>query len=158
MVKNPPAIQETWVQSLWWEDPWRRAWQPIPVCLPGEYLWTEEPGGLWSTRSQRVGPTERLTTTHSTVCFKNSLIYVAFLSNIEMLSWQIFKNTVTLVTFKRQKACIRWLKEREGSSYWLFQEQTSKRCWVSLLGHITQSCPTDPISPTLVPSQDSGTW
>ena len=28
-VKNPPAMQETWVQSLGWEDPWRRAWQPI---------------------------------------------------------------------------------------------------------------------------------
>ena len=36
MVKNPPAVQETWVQSLGWEDPWRRAWQPTPVFLPGE--------------------------------------------------------------------------------------------------------------------------
>ena len=26
--------------------PWRRAWQPTPVFLPGESLWTEEPGGL----------------------------------------------------------------------------------------------------------------
>ena len=25
LVKNPPAMQETWVQSLGWEDPWRRA-------------------------------------------------------------------------------------------------------------------------------------
>ena len=30
-VKNPPAMWETWVQSLGWEDPWRRAWQPTPV-------------------------------------------------------------------------------------------------------------------------------
>ena len=36
MVKNLPAMQETWVQSLGWEDPWRRAWQPTPVFLPGE--------------------------------------------------------------------------------------------------------------------------
>ena len=36
MVKNPPAIQETQVQSLGQEDPWRRAWQPTPVFLPGE--------------------------------------------------------------------------------------------------------------------------
>ena len=34
-----------------WEDPlvgkipWRRAWQPTPVFLPGESPWTEEPGG-----------------------------------------------------------------------------------------------------------------
>ena len=36
-------------------DPWvgnipcKRAWQPTPVFLPGEFPWTEEPGGLWST-------------------------------------------------------------------------------------------------------------
>ena len=26
--------------------PWRRAWQPTPVFLPGEPPWTGEPGGL----------------------------------------------------------------------------------------------------------------
>ena len=31
------------------------AWQPTPVFLPGESLWTEEPGRLQSTGSQRVG-------------------------------------------------------------------------------------------------------
>ena len=39
MVKNLPAMQETyemWVRSLGQEDPWRRAWQPTPVFLPGE--------------------------------------------------------------------------------------------------------------------------
>ena len=41
--------------SLGWEDPWRRAWQPTPVLLPGESLWTEEPTGLQFMRSQRVG-------------------------------------------------------------------------------------------------------
>ena len=35
--------------------PWRRSWQPIPVFLPGESPWTEEPGGLPSTGSKRVG-------------------------------------------------------------------------------------------------------
>ena len=30
--------------------PWRRGWQPTSVLLPGESLWTEEPGGLQSTR------------------------------------------------------------------------------------------------------------
>ena len=29
-------MQEMWVQSLGWEDPWRRKWQPTPVFLPGE--------------------------------------------------------------------------------------------------------------------------
>ena len=30
------------------------AWQPTPVFLPGEFPWTEEPGGLQSMGSQRV--------------------------------------------------------------------------------------------------------
>ena len=29
-------MQETWVQFLGWEDPWRRKWQPTSVFLPGE--------------------------------------------------------------------------------------------------------------------------
>ena len=29
-------MQETWVQSLGWKIPWRRAWQPVPVFLPEE--------------------------------------------------------------------------------------------------------------------------
>ena len=35
--------------------PWRKAWQPTPVFLPGESPWTEEPGRLQSMRSRRVG-------------------------------------------------------------------------------------------------------
>ena len=35
-VKNLPGAQETWVQSLSGEDPWRRNWQPTPVFLPGK--------------------------------------------------------------------------------------------------------------------------
>ena len=36
VVKNPPAMQETWVQSLGREDLWSRAQQPIPEFLTGE--------------------------------------------------------------------------------------------------------------------------
>ena len=36
MVKNLPAMPETWVQSLGWEDPLGK-WQPAPVFLPGEF-------------------------------------------------------------------------------------------------------------------------
>ena len=41
----------TWVRKI----PWRRAWQPAPVFLAGESPWTEEPGGLQTLGSQRVG-------------------------------------------------------------------------------------------------------
>ena len=36
MVKRLPTMQETRVQSLGREDPWRRIWQPTPVLLPGK--------------------------------------------------------------------------------------------------------------------------
>ena len=54
-VKNPPAMQKTWLLSLGWEDPLEEAWQPTAVSLPGESPWTEEPGGLQSMGLQKVG-------------------------------------------------------------------------------------------------------
>ena len=41
---------DPWVGKI----PWRRAWQPTPVFLPGESPWTEDPSGLQSIASQRV--------------------------------------------------------------------------------------------------------
>ena len=55
IVKNSSAMNDTWVQTLGWENPWRRAWQPTPVFLPGESPWTEELGRLQSIGSQRIG-------------------------------------------------------------------------------------------------------
>ena len=46
LVKNQPAVQETLVQFLGWEDPWRRERLPTLVFMPGESPWTEEPGRL----------------------------------------------------------------------------------------------------------------
>ena len=36
MVKNLPAVQETWVGSLGWEDPLEKGMPPTPVFLPGK--------------------------------------------------------------------------------------------------------------------------
>ena len=55
MVKNPPAIQETWVQFLDWEDPLEEDMATKFSILPWRIPWTEEPHGLQSMRSQRVG-------------------------------------------------------------------------------------------------------
>ena len=46
LVKNLPAMQETWVPSLGWEDPLEGDMATIPVFLPGKSPWTEEPCGL----------------------------------------------------------------------------------------------------------------
>ena len=45
MVKNPPAMQETWVQSLGQEDPLRKEWLPTPVFLPEEFHGQRSPWG-----------------------------------------------------------------------------------------------------------------
>ena len=36
MVKNPPAMKDAQIQSLGWEDPLEKPWQPTPVFLPAE--------------------------------------------------------------------------------------------------------------------------
>ena len=51
MVKNPPAIWESWVRSLDWEDPLEEGMQPTPVFLPGESPWTEKPTVRGVTKS-----------------------------------------------------------------------------------------------------------
>ena len=45
LVKNPPAMWKTWVQSLGWEIPWRRERLPTPVFWPGEFHELYSPWG-----------------------------------------------------------------------------------------------------------------
>ena len=55
-VKNSPAIQdtqETWVQSLDQEDPLEKGMATHSSILSWEIPWTEEPGGLQATGSQK---------------------------------------------------------------------------------------------------------
>ena len=54
MVKNPPAIQETWVRSLGQEGPLEKGMATHSSILDWRIPWTEEPGGLQSMGSQRV--------------------------------------------------------------------------------------------------------
>ena len=54
MVRNLPAMQETWVQSLGWEDPLERRMATPSSILTWRITWTEEPGGLQSMGLQRV--------------------------------------------------------------------------------------------------------
>ena len=55
MVKNPPAMQETWVPSLGREDPLEEEMETHSSILAWRVSWTEEPGRLQSRVSQRVG-------------------------------------------------------------------------------------------------------
>ena len=55
MVKNMPAIQETQVRFLGQKDPLEKEMATHSSILAWRIPWTEEPGGLRSTGSQRVG-------------------------------------------------------------------------------------------------------
>ena len=74
-----------WVGKI----PWRRAWQPTPVFLPGESSRTEEPGGLQSIGSKRVR--HDWATKHSTQAFNklmnllNLSLFYCFRNNSQVL-------------------------------------------------------------------------
>ena len=54
-VKNLPAVQETQVRSLGWEDPLEKEMATHSSIFAWKMSLTEEPGGLQSMGSQRVG-------------------------------------------------------------------------------------------------------
>ena len=55
VVKRQPAMRETWVGSLGWEDPLEEEMAPHSSTLAWKIPWTEEPGRLHSMELQRVG-------------------------------------------------------------------------------------------------------
>ena len=57
LVKNPPALQETWVLSLAQEDPLKKEMATHSSILAWEILRTEEPDGSQSTGLQELDTT-----------------------------------------------------------------------------------------------------
>ena len=55
MVKNPPVMQETRIWSLGWKDPLEKRLATHSSIFVWRIPWTEEPGGLQSMGSQKVG-------------------------------------------------------------------------------------------------------
>ena len=62
--KESPAMWETWVRSLGWEDLLEEEMATLSSILAWRIPWTEEPGGLQSMGSQRVRH-DRMTNTHT---------------------------------------------------------------------------------------------
>ena len=54
-IKPLPAMRETRVRSLGWEDPLEKEMATHSGTLAWKILWTEDPGRLWSMGLQRVG-------------------------------------------------------------------------------------------------------
>ena len=69
-VKNPPVMQETQVQSLGLKDPLEKEMATYPRILAWRIPWTEEPGGLQSMRSKRIG--------HNSVTNTYTYVYILF--------------------------------------------------------------------------------
>ena len=86
VVKNLPAMQETWIQFLVRKVPWRRAWHPTAVFLP------EESHGQRSLAGYSLYGHKELGTTEATV-------YVCVCIYIHIL---IILSTYVLYTNKRE--------------------------------------------------------
>ena len=59
-LKCLPAMWETWVRSLGWEDPLEKEMETHSSILAWRIPWTEELGGLQSTGRKELDMTERL--------------------------------------------------------------------------------------------------
>ena len=86
MVKNLPAMQETWVWSLGQEDPLEEGMATHSSTLTWKILWTEEPGGLQSMGLQRVGHDWAAEHTHTSHFISSkTFIFIHFsISKLEM--------------------------------------------------------------------------
>ena len=69
LVKNLPAVQETWVRSLGLEDPLEKETATHSSILAWKISWIEDPGGMQSMGSQRVGHDQVTNTYLLTYCF-----------------------------------------------------------------------------------------
>ena len=90
MIKNPPAVQETWVGPLGQEDPLEKEMAAHSSILAWRNQWTEEPGELQTMGSQRAGH-DRATNSFT---FTYSLSEIAFMksSNINHLNLNVHLN------------------------------------------------------------------
>ena len=110
MVKNPPVMQETWVRSLGQEDPLEKEMAIHSSILTWRLPWTEKPGGLQSTGSQRVGHDWVTNTAH----LELSLIYLGFRKLVKHLSFSHPWWSELQPNSQKRK------KKREGGAQWAF--------------------------------------
>ena len=82
-VKNLPAMQETWVWSLGGENPLDEEMATFSSILAWRISWTEGPGGLQSTGSQRMGQNRAInihthTHTHTHILYLEGFFFCFF--------------------------------------------------------------------------------
>ena len=99
MIKNLPAMQETQFQFLDWDDPLEKEMATHSSSLTWKIPWTEEPGGLQSMGSQRVGP-DWVTNIHALcVNWKVTFVGVSIKFSLATFSFWIFEcNEISYLT------------------------------------------------------------
>ena len=101
-VKNLHAMQETWVQSLGWEDPLEEGMATHSSTLAWEIPWIEEPGRLLGVAKNRT----QLTDSHFLFFF-----FFKYVHNLLFLSVWFFRFCCCLVT----KSCLTLCDPMDGS-------------------------------------------
>ena len=117
-VKNVPAMQETWVQSLGGEDPLEEGMATHSSIPAWRVPWTEEPGGLRSKGPQRVG--HNRVTERVEVAYTHVSKYCRTVETKLERSAYIFKHAVLCCPFPHARLC-----RREGEP----QEKWPRTLW-----------------------------
>ena len=102
MVKNPPAMWETWVQSLGWEDPLEEGVALHCSCLENPHgqrslaSWLQRVRPDWATKHSTAHPLFRATPTWSTKNFRGSIFYleVPIRYSLGCSPYQLLQDTV----------------------------------------------------------------
>ena len=95
VIKNLPAIQETWASSLGWEDPLEKGKATHSSILAWRIPWTEEPCGLrWQSQSLLTANTFTFTT----------VVKVKSLSRVRLFAtpWTVAYQAPLYMGFSRQ--------------------------------------------------------
>ena len=82
-LKSLPAMRQTWVRSLGWDDLWRRKWNPTPVFLPGKSHEWKSLVGYSPWGHKELDTTERLHFTSSLLAYLDAL--QAFISEARVV-------------------------------------------------------------------------
>ena len=128
-VKILPAMQETRVRSLGWEDRWRRKWQPTPVSLPGESHGRRSLVGYSLQGSQRVGHDWATSLSLSLICTwlleKPALTMQTFVGKVMSLLFNTLSSFV-IAFLPRSKCLLNFMAE--VTFYSNFGAQENKVC------------------------------
>ena len=127
MVKHLPTMQETWVQSLDWEDLLEKEMATHSSTLAWKIPWTEEPGRLQSMGSQRVGH-DRATSLSLFSSLSYICLHLHFIREMSAMSISAVQATSSL-------ASLIHISETEGG-YEILSELQLLRCSCKLQTHL----------------------